>query len=352
VTDTKSRRLPLRSFSRMAALLFGAVLVVACSQFNPAGPVMRAPELNDDHVVTADDYRLPLHRWYPADGRSPERVVLAVHGFNDYGASFDVLARALVQDGTAVYAYDQRGFGATEPKGIWAGQETMVSDLGVVARLLRERYPDIPLYVVGKSMGGAVTIAALTGAEPLPVDGAVLIAPAIWGRKIMPWYQRASLSAARWLLPRLSFSGKTARRIGVRASDDPEVLRALSLDPLVQKEARVDTLYGLSELMNTALARAPGIEVPTLLLYGAQDQVIPPPAMCRLLARLNGDEMPWRMVAYPQGYHMLTRYTGAATTHADISAWLQDPKGRLPSGNEVNRAGARDLLCGDRLQRA
>ncbi len=352
MTKIKSRSRWLRPFSRMATVLFSAVLMVACSQFNPAGPAMRAPELNDDHVVTADDYRLPLHRWYPADDRPPERVVLAIHGFNDYGASFDVLARALVQDGTAVYAYDQRGFGATEPKGIWAGQDTMVADLGIVARLLRERYPDTPLYLAGKSMGGAVTIAALTSAEPPPVDGAVLIAPAIWGRKIMPWYQRASLSAARWLLPRMSFSGRTAQRIGVRASDDPEVLRQLGLDPLVQKEARVDTLYGLSELMNTALARASDIDVPTLLLYGAQDQVIPPPAMCRLLDRLGGEEMPWRMVAYPQGYHMLTRYTGGATTHADIAAWLRDPKGRLPSGNEVNRAGARDLLCGDPLHRA
>lgn len=335
----------------MLALLVGAVLVAACSQFNPAGPVVRSPEFNDDHVVTSDDYRLPLHRWYPED-RPPERVVLAVHGFNDYGASFDVLARALVRDGIAVYAYDQRGFGATEPKGIWPGQDTLAADLGTVARLLRERYPDTPLYLAGKSMGGAVVITALTGAESLPVDGAVLIAPAIWGRRIMPWYQRAGLSAARWLLPRLSFSGRTARRMGVLASDDPEVLRALSLDPLVQKEARVDTLYGLSELMNTALMRAPALKVPTLLLYGAQDQVIPPAAMCRLLDRLPGEEMPWRMVAYPQGYHMLTRYTGGATTHADISAWLHEPTGRLPSGNEVNRAGARHLLCGDALDRA
>jgi alpha-beta hydrolase superfamily lysophospholipase len=343
---SRSLRLPLL----VLALLVGAILVTACSQFNPAGPAVRSPEFNDDHIVTADDYRLPLHRWYPEDG-PPERVVLAVHGFNDYGASFDVLARALVRDGTAVYAYDQRGFGATEPRGIWSGQDTMVADLGTVARLLRERYPDTPLYLTGKSMGGAVVITALTGAEPLPVDGAVLIAPAIWGRKIMPWYQRVSLSFARWLLPRVSFAGKTAQRLGVYASDDPEVLRSLSLDPLVQKEARADKLYGMSELMNTALTRAPQLRVPTLLLYGAQDQVIPPAAMCRLLDSLPGEDMPWRMVAYPKGYHMLTRFTGGATIHADISAWLREPAGRLPSGNEVNRAGARDLLCGDPLDR-
>ena len=313
---------------------------------------MQSPSLNGDHVITADGYRLPVHRWYPEGEGEPEAVVLAVHGFNDYGASFQALSRSLVAEGIAVYAYDQRSFGSTEPKGIWPGQETLVSDLDAVARLLRARYPDKPLYLVGKSMGGAVTIAALTRDDPPPVDGAVLIAPAIWGRQIMPWYQRVSLSLTRYLFPRMALSGKMARRVGVRPTDDPEVMRALSMDPLVQKEARVDVLYGLSELMNTALTRAQRLPVPTLLLYGADDQVIPPPAMCTLLARLPGEVMPWRMAVYPHGYHMLTRYTGAATVHADIAAWLHDPRGRLPSGDEVNRAGARNLLCGAPIDQA
>lgn len=330
-------------------MLLGAA---ACSQFNPAGPAMQSPEWNGDHVMTADGYRLPIHRWYPEGEGEPEVVVLGVHGFNDYGASFETLSRALTKEGIAVYAYDQRGFGDTERKGIWAGQDTLVSDLDTVARLLRARYPGKPLYIVGKSMGGAVTIATLTSANPPPVDGAVLIAPAIWGRKIMPWYQRASLAAVRFLAPRLSLTGSMARRVGVRASDDPEVLRALSRDPLVLKGARVDTLYGLSELMNTALARAADLSVPALMLYGAHDEVIPPQAMCRLLDRLPQGRWPWRMAVYPNGFHMLTRYTGGSTTHADIAAWLHDPAAPLPSGDEMNRDAARNLLCGAPIDQA
>ncbi|MDR2876974.1 MAG: lysophospholipase [Chromatiales bacterium] len=315
---------------------------------------MQSPELFDNEVITADGYHLPMRRWYPEGEGAPEAVVLGVHGFNDYSAAFEVLGRALTQEGIAVYAYDQRGFGATDEKkrGIWAGQETLVSDLNTVARLLRARYPDIPLYIIGESMGGAVTITTLTSANPPPVDGAVLMAPAIWGRKIMPWYQRASLAVVRFIAPRLLLTGNMARRTGVRASDDVEVLYALGRDPLVQKGARVDTLYGLSELMNDALARAGDLSVPTLLLYGAKDEIIPPAAMCRLLSNVPQEHWPWRMVVYPQGFHMLTRYTGAATTQADIAAWLHDVAAPLPSGDEMNRDAARNLLCGTPIDQA
>lgn len=335
--------------ARAMILLLLVVPLVACSRVMPAGPPLQEPVLESDRVITADGYHLPLHRWYP-DGE-PEAIALAVHGFNDYGASFAPLARSLVERGIAVYAYDQRSFGSTAPRGVWPGQEALVSDLDTVARLLRERYPDRPLYLVGKSMGGAVTIATLTQDEPPPVDGAVLIAPAIWGREIMPWYQRVGLSLTRYVLPRLSFSGKTVSRIGVRPTDDPEVMRAQSRDPLVQKEARADVLYGLSSLMNTALARAPQLDGRVLMLYGDRDQVIPPQAMCSMLARLEG-VAPWRMAVYPGGYHMLTRYTGAARTHADIAAWLLDPAAPLPSGDEVTRDGARAMLCGAVLDQA
>jgi alpha-beta hydrolase superfamily lysophospholipase len=320
-------------------------VLASCSQFHPAGPPLSEPLLATDHIIATDGFRLPLWHWYPDDGAEPAAVVLAAHGFNDYGASLDVLARELAATGVAVYAYDQRGFGATGPKGIWAGQETLAADLAAAARLLRARYPDKPLYLLGKSMGGALTIAALTAAEPPPVDGAVLIAPALWGRQVMPWYQRAALTVSRYLLPGVSLSGRWVSRFGVLPSDDPEVLRAQSLDPLVQKSARIDTLYGLSELMDTALRRAPRLSLPVLLLYGGEDQVIPPSAMCELLDLVPGESPPWRMAFYPRGYHMLTRYTGAALTHADVAAWLADPAAALPSGAEVDGAQARRLLC-------
>ena len=105
------------------------LLVSGCShvQWQPAGAAIGAPALNGDHVLTADGYRLPLHRWLPPG--EIKAVVLGLHGFNDYGNSFHYLQEAVVEAGNvAIYAYDQRGFGATKRPGIWAGQDTLVDD--------------------------------------------------------------------------------------------------------------------------------------------------------------------------------------------------------------------------------
>jgi hypothetical protein len=85
-----------------------------------------------------------------------------------------------------------------------------------------------------------------------------------------------------------------------------------------------------------------------LLLYGTTDEVIPPRAMCAVLGQVQDGAAPWRMVLYPNGFHLLTRYTGAALTDADIAAWLNDPSVPLPSGDEVTVMAAQQRLCGKR----
>src|SRR5690606_22726582 len=93
----------------------------------------------------------------------------------------------------AVYAYDQRGFGDTEERGIWAGQQNLTGDLRQMILAVRELHPNVPLYVLGESMGGAVVINALAEENFPPIDGAILSAPAVWGSKTMPPLYRATL---------------------------------------------------------------------------------------------------------------------------------------------------------------
>ena len=302
------------------------------------------PLLADDHVLADDGYRLPLYHRAPEG--VPRAVVLALHGFGDYSGAFQVLAGPFTDAGIALYAYDQRGFGATADAGRWVGQARLARAAPLVAQLLRRRYPATPLDLVGERMGGAVALLALAGQPPLPVDGTALLAPAVWARKTMPWYQRWGLGLLARIAPGLELTGNAARRLGIEPTDDPAVRRALSLDPLVQKRFRVATLDGLTHLMDAALEAAPQLPVPALLLYGEQDQIIPPRPVCALLAGLPNPRDPaWRMTLYPQGYHMLTRYTGAAATRQDLVAWLLEPHAPLPSGAEVDRETARQRLC-------
>lgn len=328
-------------------LVAAAVLTaVGCARSaeRPVGPGPTEAALAGEHMIATDGYELRLRRWLP-EGQT-DAVVLALHGFNDYAGAFDGLAEPLTQAGMAVYAYDQRGHGASGPRGVWPGRELLVDDAVTAIELLHERYPGHPVYLLGASMGGAVAMLALDRAPAPEVAGTVLLAPAVWGDEIMPWYQQFGLWLGEAVVPGMQLSAQLGQMLGKSPTDQDEVLQELRDDPLVQREARVDTLEGLSKLMDAGLEASARLHGPALILYGDRDEIIPAEPVCRMLGRLpGGDATPWRMALYPGGYHMLLRYSGAAQVRADIRAWLLDPDGALPSGHEVTRAEARSSLC-------
>ena len=325
-----------------ASLLLVAVCLMLLGCTSPRiiehTPQPLTPRLADAYVRMPDGYRLPLRVWQPqaTDGDGPETIVLGLHGFNDYANAFAPLALSLAEAGITTFAVDQRGFGAAALPGRWHGSEQMTADLTVLARLLRQQHPDARLYLVGESMGGAVVINALASAD-LPVDGAVLIAPAVWSRDAMPWYQRIALDTLANIAPGMKLTGKG---VSIRPSDNIDMLRAMGRDPLVIKATRVDALWGVTNLMDAAMAAAGKLRGPLLLLYGEQDEIIPRAAFCRMLKRLPADADDIRLVLYRRGWHMLPRDLQGRRVHQDVIAWLNDPQGPLPSGEE-SRLGAK-----------
>lgn len=332
----------MKALCLLALSLLTAVVVLSCSrptvQVN-AGPT-HPPRLESDAAFMPDGFRLPVRRWEPEG--SPVAVALTLHGFNDYSAAFQPLGATLAEHGILAVSYDQRGFGATDGRGIWPGAEHLIQDARIMLDLLREEHPDLPLYIIGKSMGGGVTLAGLAR-DPLPgVDGAVLIAPAVWARRTMPWYQRTAL----WLAARVAPGRKvTGRSLDLRPTDNIPMLREWGRDPLVIRETRIDAVYGLANLMDEALDASTQLRVPTLILYGAHDEIVPRRPTCRMLDRLPANGL-WEFVLYPDGYHMLTRDLQGQRVIDDIAAWLLDRHGKLPSGLDSARQEQLEHFCG------
>ena len=316
-------------------LLLASLAGCATPLVQSRGERVTTPRLESDRVIAADGAVLPLRVWQPHD--APRAVVLALHGFNDYRQAFADVGPFLAARGFATYAYDQRGFGATAQRGIWPGTASLVDDARTVAALLRQRYPDRPLYLVGESMGGAVAM-NLLAETPAAADGAALVAAAVWGRATMNPLQRAALWLVAHSAPGLKLSG---RGLGITASDNEAMLRALGEDPLVLRAARADAVWGLTNLMDRALAAAPALTLPVLVLYGEHDEIIPRRPTCRMLATLAASA---RVAVYPNGYHMLTRDLEAKVVLEDLAAWLADPQAPLPSGDET---AGRLTLCGE-----
>ena len=302
---------------RFAALgLIAAITLLGCATGPP-------PHL-------ADHANLARRTWLP-DG-PPRAVVLAVHGFNDYSNAFTEFGEFAAARGIAVYAYDQRGFGANPAAGLWPGTPALVADLKRERARVGRLHPDRPVYILGESMGAAVVMAALARGADLDAHGYILTAPAVWGGDQLNPFYRATLWVVSHVAPGLKLTG---RSLGVMASDNIDALRALSADPLFIKETRVDAIAGLVELMDTAYAAAPSIPGPLLIMVGEHDEVVPPGAQSAMIEHLRAT--PCLQVVYPAGWHLLLRDLQRRVVWQDILAWID--RAPLPSGSGASCGG-------------
>jgi alpha-beta hydrolase superfamily lysophospholipase len=307
------------------ALLAGLALAGCAEARAPMGPVVTRPALRDDALIMADGVRLPLHAWQPEG--PPRAVMLALHGMNEYGRSYaEDAAPWFTGAGVALYAYDQRGFGSTAPRGVWPGHETLAQDAITAAGLIRARHPSLPLYMLGESMGGAVLV--LAGSKGPMADGFVLSAPALRGRNSLGWPARWTLDVMVTLVPGLAFSSSAPL---FRPTDNLEAWRRWSSDPKLLKQTRVDAVAGLVDLMDAATAALPRFTAPALVLYGAKDELVPPAPIRAALAQMPRGAAQ-RVAFYAEGHHMLLRDLGGAAVAGDILAWMGNRAAPLPSG--------------------
>jgi alpha-beta hydrolase superfamily lysophospholipase len=303
---------------------------------DPAAPI--APEIGSEMFRASDATALPMRSWLPAG--KPTAIIVALHGFADYSASFNRPAGAWAAHGIATYAYDQRGFGGSPHMFHWAGERRMAADAKEIVAAIRRRYPGVPTYLLGESMGGAVAIVACSGPDPVQVDGVVLVSPAVWEHDLTGAIERSALGIATFVLPNLWL--EPPRVLNIHTSDNITMLRAMARDSLVQSGARADTTAGLMDLMDDALAQAPSLRKPALVLYGAHEEVLPKAAVEALVTRLPATAT---VAEYPAGYHLLLRDLGGDIASADIVAWIQNRHAPLPSGGACRGFASHARSC-------
>ncbi len=313
------------AIQNLGLMLILGLLLAACAggpTGNPA-PITRAALT--PVAVTADGTELAMSAW-PAQGRT-RAVILALHGFGDFGPStFDAAARDWAARGITTYAYDQRGFGRNASFRRWPGPEILESDLRAVAALVRARHPGTPLTVVGHSMGGGVALAA-AGAG-LEADGLVLAAPAIAGGTRIPLGQRFGGWLVAALAPDERFTGKGLVRIV--PTDNETAWRAVASHPRHFGDPSGRELLGLIRVMDRAAKAAPRVTLPTLTLMGRNDQILRPRAVREVHRTIPGRA---RFILYPDGWHWLFRDLQAQRVWDDVAAFAlaQRPRGDIPA---------------------
>jgi alpha-beta hydrolase superfamily lysophospholipase len=317
----------LIALSILAATLLGACAPMI-QQVGRPGAAFAGPRLEDHDVVSFDGSRLGLMRWVP-QGAEPWAVIVGVHGMNDYANAFHLAAPFWARQGIATYAYDQRGFGRSPARGVWAGEAVMTEDLRTVTALVRQRYPHAVIAVAGESMGAAVAIEAFASDRPPDASRLILVSPAVWGWSSQPLPYKTAL----WIVAHVDggsvINPPSFVTDHIQASDNMDELIAMGRDPLELWGARTDALYGLVSLMQHAWRDTGALKVATLDLHGEHDQIIPRRPALQAASRLAPTN---RSAEYAKGWHLLLVDKQAETVWRDIAAFIADPGAPLPSG--------------------
>lgn len=248
----------------------------------------------------ASDGALVPYRLWPAG--APRALVLLLHGALDYSAAFDELGPRFSRHGITALAIDQRGFGASATRGQWGGRERMIRDVIEGALFLRMRFGyDMPLFVIGESMGAALAVHCVARAPDLEVSGLVLAAPgAVWSA-----WRRIAGGLVTWFLRHcIPGSSISIERTSAWEFTPASAIRLLG-DPAVLRQVRPATLFGLFKLARGAVDAAERVRIPVLAMAGGKDDVLQLRCITRLYDRLAGDK---RWAYFSEAPHLLLHW--------------------------------------------
>jgi alpha-beta hydrolase superfamily lysophospholipase len=236
---------------------------------------------------------------------APTFIALITHGYGEHARRYDYLAAALVAAGAVVYALDHVGHGRSDGERVLITDfEKVVDDVHVLALRARADYPDLPVALIGHSMGGliATRYTQRFGDEPAVV---VLSGPVIGPQSML-----AAL-LERDEIPDTPLPPDALSRV-------PEVGERYAADPLVWHGAfKRPTVVAMKQATDT-IAESGRLRPPTIWLHGELDP----------LADYGESAIGWAQIK------------------PEISAEKVYPEARHEIFNEINR----DEVIGDAIE--
>jgi acylglycerol lipase len=202
---------------------------------------------------------------------APKAAILLVHGIGEHSGRYEHVGEALAAADYDTLSFDQRGFGKS------GGRRAFVNNFSEyvddVADLLAERRElGVPVVLMGHSLGGLIATAYLVSDRPQP-DLAVLSAPALSAE--IPRWQRVVVPVLSRVAPKLhvksDFDGSVlSRDVDVQQSYDNDPLRVDGSTAALGRQI-IDAMKATSP----AIAK---ITLPTYVLHGEADTLVPPSA--------------------------------------------------------------------------
>lgn len=251
-----------------------------------------------------------LRRRWPAT--APRAALLLVHGMAEHSERYEHVGAALSERGIDVLAFDLRGHGRSG--GRRGHVDSFDHFLDDVEDLLAERRAlGVPVVLLGHSMGGLIAAAYAVSGRPEP-DLLVLSAPALAAD--VPGWQRSLAPLLSRFLPTLAMPNDFD---GALLSRDTEVGDAYRDDPLRVRKATTRLGSEIFSAMERTTAELGSVGVPTYVLHGSDDRLVPERASAPL-----GELGNVTRVVHEGLRHECLNEPEKDEVIADLAAWLDD----------------------------
>ncbi|MFI5258972.1 MAG: alpha/beta hydrolase [Candidatus Limnocylindrales bacterium] len=265
----------------------------------------------------ADGTPLHVRRW-PARGEA-WATVLIVHGIGEHSGRYDRTGRLMSEAGLDVHAFDLRGHGLSGGRRVYVRRwDDFLDDVEI--RLAAVREPGRPMVLFGHSMGALIALTYAGSKRPAP-DLLVLSAPPLEAN--VPMWQRALAPVLGVVAPTVVIANPIT---GEQLARDPSVGVAYFADPLVQPRSTTRLGAQLMGAMKRARAECASLTLPTLVIHGGADTLVPA-AGSEQLGKLPGVER--RVI--PELHHETLNEPEGPEVVAGVVEWLRTQTGR-PAG--------------------
>lgn len=276
----------------------------------PEVPMAEAAPYAPEHGYLRDRHGHRLfYRAWPACGPVTRAALVALDGMGSYAKQFHLIGRFLAPRDVAFFGLDIQGQGLSEgPRSDWTLLPEIVDGIGDMILYLGRRYPGIPVYVLGESIGGPLGIVlAARKARPTNLAGLILASPELEPTRLTAKGGWTSLRIILKQVPYFLFASRApsvdiAGRERLVARGTAVYQRSLH-DPLRNNRVTVRTMAAALELIARSYELADRTIIPTLVLQASCDEVNDPEAATCFLQHLaTGDK---ELVYFPGAAHGL-----------------------------------------------
>jgi alpha-beta hydrolase superfamily lysophospholipase len=197
----------------------------------------------------------------------PRALLFYFHGFLSYSLEFDQLGYEMAREGFECFALDHRGHGQSGGMvGYFESLDHLVDDATTYVNKVKEIYGDLPVFLAGTSMGGAITVNV---SERVAATGMILLAPAFGLYAELNCCLSVLLCCFTCLCPSAFLPNVRERPVSSRNREGVEAYR--SNKNVTFGNTRAITVSSLFKGMDRTLALAPSIRTPFVLVQGGSD---------------------------------------------------------------------------------